>query len=71
VTDQQTNEPVNAVVTFDSVEVGETGGDGTLWVIPLNGTHTPRSRNVEWSRQLDSYALRPGKNLREGTVDAS
>jgi len=40
VTDQQTNEPVNAVVTFDGVEVGETGGDGTLWVIPLNGTHT-------------------------------
>ncbi|WP_254762158.1 DUF7096 domain-containing protein [Natrinema marinum] len=39
VTDQETNEPVDAAITFDGVEVGRTGDDGTLWVIPLIGSH--------------------------------
>ncbi|MDS0476654.1 hypothetical protein [Natrinema sp. 1APR25-10V2] len=39
VTDQETNKPVDATVTFDGVEVGRTGDDGTLWVIPLLGSH--------------------------------
>jgi len=39
VTDQDTKESVDATVTFAGVEVGRTGDDGTLWVIPLIGSH--------------------------------
>ncbi|QLG49496.1 DUF7096 domain-containing protein [Natrinema halophilum] len=39
VTDQETGEPVSATITFDGVEVGNTGEDGTLWVAPLIGKH--------------------------------
>jgi len=39
VTDQTTGEPVDATVTFDGVEIGQTGADGSLWIVPLRGSH--------------------------------
>ncbi|SER25253.1 hypothetical protein SAMN04489841_3432 [Natrinema salaciae] len=39
ITDQETGEPVSATVTYDGFEVGETGEDGTLWVVPMLGTN--------------------------------
>lgn len=39
VTDQDTGEPVNALVTVAGVNVGQTGADGILWVVPPLGSH--------------------------------
>jgi len=39
VTENATGEPVDATVTIDGVEVGTTGADGSLWVIPPRGSH--------------------------------
>ncbi|WP_408956946.1 hypothetical protein [Natrinema sp. 74] len=49
VTDQDTNETVNATVTFDGVEVGQTGEDGTLWVVPMLGAHTLEAKTENGS----------------------
>lgn len=37
VTDTETGDPVDATVTVDDYELGETGNDGTLWLVPLTG----------------------------------
>lgn len=37
VTDADSGEPVDATITADGYEFGETGDDGTLWIVPLVG----------------------------------
>lgn len=37
VTDAETGEPVDATVTVDDYELGETDDDGTLWLVPPTG----------------------------------
>jgi hypothetical protein len=39
VTDPETGAPESATVTVDGVEVGETGDDGKLWVVPPLGEY--------------------------------
>ncbi|WP_169331723.1 DUF7096 domain-containing protein [Natronococcus amylolyticus] len=49
VTDAETDEPEPATVSVDGEEIGETGSDGSLWLLPPDGEYDLRAETDDGS----------------------